>query len=200
MSLVPLEVDLRLRRSVSRRGVRPAELQHRRLLVGHHREVSPGGELGHGVPVPKVPVVGADAVALGAARLGCMLGDVADLHRGQKVELPLLGQDPAVLLLSVLQQRVRRQPGRLVVAQLQRGALPPRVLHLLQPGGELAQGLPAGRGRPQGLRADHGVCVVSSPGLARQVPGFIKPNNPLTGSERTRNSRSQLNYFLLTPL
>lgn len=180
MRLVPLEVDLRLRRSVSRRGFRPAELQHRRLLVGHHGEVSPGGELGHGVPV--VPVVGAGAVALGAARLGRMLGDVAHLQRGQKVELPLLGQDPAVLLLPVLQQGVRRQPGRLVVAQLQRGDLPPRVLHLLQPGGELAQGLPAGRGRPQALRADHGACAVSS----ARINAFYEtlpqknPDNPLT--------------------
>lgn len=186
MGLVSLEVDLSLRRSVAHRGLRPAELQHRRLLVGHHREVSPGGELGHGVSVSEIPVAGAGAVALGAARLSPMLGDVVDLQRGEEVHLPLLGQDPAVLLLSVLQQGVRRQPRRLVVAQLQRGDLPPRVLHLLQPGGELAQGLPAVRGRPQTLRADHGARVVGSSGI--NLSYETSSINPLTGSRRRLNS------------
>lgn len=165
VGLVPLEVDLGLRRPEPRRGFRPAQLQHRRLVVGHHGEVSPGGELRHGVRVPVVPVVAAVRVGGLADR---MLADVADLQRGEEAELPLLGQDSPVLLLSELQQRVRGQPGRLVVAQLQLGALPPRVLHLLQPGGELPQRLPAAGGRPEALGADHGAAGV---GHYRPGPG-----------------------------
>ncbi|KAF3855609.1 hypothetical protein F7725_016332 [Dissostichus mawsoni] len=50
-------------------GFRPAELQHRRLLIGHHGEISPGGELGH--ILLEVLVIGAVRPAGGLGGSGC---------------------------------------------------------------------------------------------------------------------------------
>ncbi|KAF3855619.1 hypothetical protein F7725_016342 [Dissostichus mawsoni] len=102
-----------------------AELQHRRLLIGHHGEISPGGELGH--ILLEVLVIGAVRPAGGLGGSGCRVpGDVLDLLLGQEAHLALLRQHPPVLVLTLLQERVRGQARRLVVAELQRGDLSPR--------------------------------------------------------------------------
>lgn len=157
LALVPLEVYLCLGGSEAAGSLGPAELEHGGLLVRHHGEVSPGGELGRGVPLrAQVPIGRALAPVLRARDPRRALRDVADLKRGQEIELALLGQHAPVLRLPGLQERVRGEARGLVVAELERGHLAPRVLHLLQSRGQLPQRLARGERRgAHAVRAQH---------------------------------------------
>lgn len=154
LRLVPLEVYLRFCGSKPVGNLWPAQLQQRRLPVGHHGEISPWSELGHRVPLLYVHSI---STAILNATFGHIFGDIAYFQRGKKVHFSFVMQDLFVLLLSVLQQRVGGEPSGFVVAELERcWSLSPGVLRLLQPVGELSERFTRRvRRRTQSLWTDH---------------------------------------------